>query len=73
MTTTPTPAPIGPVLDTTTAPADARRVEQLKPDLLLSQEHHMAPDAASRSCCGVRWTSTSSRRSTAARPRWRPA
>jgi 2-oxoglutarate ferredoxin oxidoreductase subunit beta len=43
MTTTPTPAPIGPVLDTTAAPADARRVEQLKPDLLLTQEHHMCP------------------------------
>ncbi len=43
MTTTPTTSPIGPVLDTTTAPPDARVVEQLKPDLLLSTEHHMCP------------------------------
>ena len=43
MTTTPTPSPIGPVLDTTAAPTDARRVEQLKPELLLTQEHHMCP------------------------------
>ncbi len=30
-------------LDTSTAPADARKIEQLKPDLLLTQEHHMCP------------------------------
>jgi 2-oxoglutarate ferredoxin oxidoreductase subunit beta len=34
---------VGPVLDTTTAPAGARRVEPNKPDLLLTQEHHMCP------------------------------
>jgi 2-oxoglutarate/2-oxoacid ferredoxin oxidoreductase subunit beta len=47
MTTTPTPSPtaspIGPVLDTATAPTDARVVEALKPELLLSTEHHMCP------------------------------
>src|SRR5712692_2616932 len=42
MTTT-TP-PIGPVIDTAHAPtAAARRVEAQKPDLLLTQEHHMCP------------------------------
>jgi len=42
MTTT-TP-PVGPVLDTTTAPATgARLVEQQLPDLLLTQDHHMCP------------------------------
>jgi 2-oxoglutarate ferredoxin oxidoreductase subunit beta len=35
--------PVGPVLDTSTAPGDARVVEALKPDLLLTQEHHMCP------------------------------
>jgi len=30
-------------LDTSTAPANARKIEQLKPDLLLTQEHHMCP------------------------------
>ena len=43
MTTTPTPAPAGPVLDTSAPPTDARVVEQLKPDLLLTQEHQMCP------------------------------
>ena len=43
MTLTPLPAPLGPVLDTTIAPSDARKVEQLKPDLLLTQQHHMCP------------------------------
>jgi 2-oxoglutarate/2-oxoacid ferredoxin oxidoreductase subunit beta len=42
MTQTPIRPP-GPVLDTTTAPTDARVVEALKPDLLLTQEHHMCP------------------------------
>ena len=42
MTTT-TPPP-GPVLDTAHAPtAAARMVEAAKPDLLLTQEHHMCP------------------------------
>jgi 2-oxoglutarate ferredoxin oxidoreductase subunit beta len=35
--------PTGPVLDTTTAPDHARKVADLKPDLLLTQEHHMCP------------------------------
>jgi 2-oxoglutarate ferredoxin oxidoreductase subunit beta len=35
--------PTGPVLDTSTAPDRARKVANLKPDLLLSQEHHMCP------------------------------
>jgi 2-oxoglutarate/2-oxoacid ferredoxin oxidoreductase subunit beta len=36
--------PIGPVIDTKTAPAaGARRVEAQKPDLLLTQEHQMCP------------------------------
>jgi len=36
--------PIGPVLDTSTAPASgARRVEAQKPDLLLTEEHQMCP------------------------------
>jgi 2-oxoglutarate ferredoxin oxidoreductase subunit beta len=40
MTTT----PLGPVLDTSAAPAGgARLVEQQKPDLLLTQDHHMCP------------------------------
>jgi len=30
-------------LDTSTPPADARRIEPLKPALLLTQEHHMCP------------------------------
>ncbi len=42
MTTT-TP-PVGPVLDTSAAPtAGARLVEAQKPDLLLTQDHHMCP------------------------------
>lgn len=32
-----------PVLDTSVAPAGARKVGDLKPDLLLTQEHHMCP------------------------------
>jgi 2-oxoglutarate ferredoxin oxidoreductase subunit beta len=40
MTTT----PVGPVIDTSAAPsAGARMVEQQKPDLLLTQDHHMCP------------------------------
>ncbi|HEY7135438.1 MAG TPA: thiamine pyrophosphate-dependent enzyme [Acidimicrobiia bacterium] len=35
--------PIGPVLDTSAAPADARKVGDFKPDLLIAQEHHMCP------------------------------
>lgn len=35
--------PVGPVLDTTGAPDGARKVGDLKPDLLLTQEHHMCP------------------------------
>lgn len=35
--------PLGPVLDATTVPAPARRVEALTPELLLTQEHHMCP------------------------------
>ena len=35
--------PLGPVLDTSVAPAAARKVGDLKPDLLLTQEHHMCP------------------------------
>src|SRR3984893_6369859 len=35
--------PLGPVLDTSAAPADARKVGELKPDLLLTQQHHMCP------------------------------
>jgi len=42
-TTTPTPTPLGPVLDTTVVPEHARKVGDLKPDLLLTQEHHMCP------------------------------
>ena len=38
-----TPVGLGPVLDTSVGPTDARIVEQLKPDLLLTQEHHMCP------------------------------
>jgi 2-oxoglutarate ferredoxin oxidoreductase subunit beta len=34
---------LGPVLDTTSAPANARVVEPLLPDLLLTQQHHMCP------------------------------
>ena len=41
---TTTDLPIGPVIDTSTAPAGgARQVEAQKPDLLLTQEHHMCP------------------------------
>jgi 2-oxoglutarate/2-oxoacid ferredoxin oxidoreductase subunit beta len=32
-----------PVLDTSAAPSGARKVGDLKPDLLLTQEHHMCP------------------------------
>jgi 2-oxoglutarate ferredoxin oxidoreductase subunit beta len=40
MTTT----PVGPVIDTSAAPSTgARMVEQQKPDLLLTQDHHMCP------------------------------
>jgi 2-oxoglutarate/2-oxoacid ferredoxin oxidoreductase subunit beta len=36
--------PLGPVLDTRVAPSEgARKVGDLKPDLLLTQEHHMCP------------------------------
>ena len=36
--------PLGPVLDTSVAPAaPARKVGDLKPELLLTQEHHMCP------------------------------
>ncbi len=35
--------PVGPVLDTTGPPDGARKVGDLKPDLLLTQEHHMCP------------------------------
>jgi len=31
------------VLDTSVAPPNARKIEPLKPDLLLTQEHHMCP------------------------------
>ncbi|MGQ0823449.1 MAG: thiamine pyrophosphate-dependent enzyme [Actinomycetota bacterium] len=31
------------VIDTSQPPSNARKIEQLKPDLLLSQEHHMCP------------------------------
>ncbi len=41
---TTTDLPLGPVIDTSTAPtAGARMVEAQKPDLLLTQEHHMCP------------------------------
>jgi 2-oxoglutarate ferredoxin oxidoreductase subunit beta len=41
---TTTDLPLGPVIDTSTAPAGgARRVEAQLPDLLLTQEHHMCP------------------------------
>src|SRR3981081_4349304 len=42
-TTSPPSTPLGPVLDTRSAPADARKVGELKPDLLLTQQHHMCP------------------------------
>jgi 2-oxoglutarate/2-oxoacid ferredoxin oxidoreductase subunit beta len=35
--------PLGPVLDTSVAPTGVRKVGDLKPDLLLTQEHHMCP------------------------------
>ena len=39
-----TPIPLGPVIDTSTPPAsDARRRRAQKPDLLLTEEHHMCP------------------------------
>ena len=37
------PDPLGPVLDTSVAPEQARKVGDLLPDLLLTQEHHMCP------------------------------
>ncbi len=41
---TTTNPPVGPVLDTSAAPSiGARMVEQQKPDLLLTQDHHMCP------------------------------
>jgi 2-oxoglutarate ferredoxin oxidoreductase subunit beta len=41
---TTTNPPVGPVLDTSAAPnVGARMVEQQKPDLLLTQDHHMCP------------------------------
>jgi 2-oxoglutarate ferredoxin oxidoreductase subunit beta len=38
-----TNVPVGPVLDTTVVPDAARKVGDLKPDLLLTQEHNMCP------------------------------
>jgi 2-oxoglutarate/2-oxoacid ferredoxin oxidoreductase subunit beta len=35
--------PAGPVLDTSAAPTGARKVGDLKPDLLLTQEHNLCP------------------------------
>ncbi len=35
--------PAGPVLDTSTPPAAAKKVADLKPDLLLTQEHNLCP------------------------------
>jgi 2-oxoglutarate/2-oxoacid ferredoxin oxidoreductase subunit beta len=35
--------PVGPVLDTSAPPDRAKKVADLKPDLLLTQEHHMCP------------------------------
>src|SRR6266536_3138101 len=35
--------PVGPVLDTSEPPDHAKKVADLKPDLLLTQEHHMCP------------------------------
>jgi 2-oxoglutarate/2-oxoacid ferredoxin oxidoreductase subunit beta len=35
--------PVGPVLDTSAPPDHAKKVADLKPDLLLTQEHHMCP------------------------------
>ena len=35
--------PVGPVLDTSVAPDHAKKVADLKPDLLLTQEHNMCP------------------------------
>ena len=41
---TTTNPPVGPVLDTSAAPSvGARMVEAQKPDLLLTQDHHMCP------------------------------
>ncbi len=36
-------SPVGPVLDTSSAPTGARKVGDLKPDLLLTQEHNLCP------------------------------
>ncbi len=36
-------AGVGPVLDTSSPPASAKQVGTLKPDLLLTQEHHLCP------------------------------
>ncbi len=38
-----TSPPLGPVLDTGVLPEHAKQVAGLKPDLLLTQEHHMCP------------------------------
>src|ERR671910_2358286 len=35
--------PAGPVLDTSVAPTKAKKVGDLKPDLLLTQEHNLCP------------------------------
>src|SRR5947208_14187043 len=35
--------PVGPVLDTSAPPDHAKKVADLKPDLLLTQEHNMCP------------------------------
>jgi 2-oxoglutarate/2-oxoacid ferredoxin oxidoreductase subunit beta len=35
--------PVGPVLETSAPPDRAKKVADLKPDLLLTQEHHMCP------------------------------
>ncbi|MCU1459641.1 MAG: hypothetical protein JWL73_3733 [Actinomycetia bacterium] len=41
--TQPQPQPVGPVLDTSVAPPGAKKIADLKPDLLLTQEHAMCP------------------------------
>lgn len=37
------PQPVGPVLDTSIAPPGAKKIADLKPDLLLTQDHQMCP------------------------------
>lgn len=37
------PQPVGPVLDTSVAPPGAKKIADLKPELLLTQEHQMCP------------------------------